>query len=248
MRRGEAGAALEHGDDHRQPLLIEIIRQASRRAVCGLADERLHFDEHRPRSDDRSDHARTAGPLLPSAEKDLRWVGDLAKSGIVHRQDADLVDRTEAIFIGAKDAVFAAGLAFEVENRVDEMFEQPRSRDCAVFRDVAYDKARAARTFGVLHERRGAVANLRDASRVRVRLGQPNRLNRIDDQGEWMSPLEAVEHRAQIRLGIDEQCAIGFWADRAVGTQSDLCGRLLAAHVHDFAMRRQQRGNLQEQR
>ena len=72
-------------------------------------------------------------------------------------------------------------------------------------------------------------------------------MNRIDDQRERRSRCEPIEHRAQIRLGIDEQRASSL-AQRAIRAQLDLRGRLLAADVDDFAVSRQARRDLQQQR
>jgi len=95
----------------------------------------------------------------------------------VHRKDADLVDRTEAILIGAQDPVFAAGLAFEVEHRVDQMLEQTRSGDRAVLGDVSHEERGASGALGEFHERLRAIANLGDASSVGFGVRQPHGLN-----------------------------------------------------------------------
>ena len=76
----------------------------------------------------------------------------------------------------------------------------------------------------VLHERLRAIANLRYASGVGVGLRQPHGLNRVDDHRERGSPLELVEDRAQIRLGIDEERAVIRRAERAIGAQPNLRG------------------------
>ena len=129
------------------------------------------------------------------------------KPVVVHREDADLVDRAEAVLVRAQNAVLAVRFAFEVEHRVDQMLEQPRPGDRAVFGDVADDERRAAGALRELHERLRAVANLRDAAGVRFRFGQPDGLNRIDDERERRLRFEPIEHRAQIRFGKDEQPA-----------------------------------------
>ena len=58
---------------------------------------------------------------------------------------------------------------------------------------------------------------------------------------------KTVEHRAQIRFGIDQQRRWKFCGQDTVGAQFDLRSRFFAANVDDFAVTRELRGELQEQ-
>ncbi len=62
------------------------------------------------------------------------------------------------------------------------MFDDARTGDRSVFGHVTDDERRAARTFGKLDQRLRAIANLAEAAGVRLRRGQPRRLDRIDDE------------------------------------------------------------------
>ena len=65
-----------------------------------------------------------------------------------------------------------------------------------------------SRAFGELHESLRAVAHLRNAACVTFGFGQPNRLNRIDDQRPRVHALQFVEHGAQIRFGKNEHVVL----------------------------------------
>jgi len=86
------------------------------------------------------------------------------QAALVHREDANLVGAPEPVLVRAHDAVRGAVLAFKIEHRVDEMFEQPRPGDRAVFRDMSDHEGRAAGAFGEFHQGARAIANLRDAA------------------------------------------------------------------------------------
>ena len=124
-------------------------------------------------------------------EKQLRRIGDLVHAAFAHREDADLVDAAEAVLVRAHDPVLAALVALEVQHRIDEVLEQTRAGDRAVFGHVADEHGRAARALGELHQRLRAVADLRDAPGVRLELGQRDRLDRVDDEHRWPQPLRA---------------------------------------------------------
>jgi len=92
-----------------------------RRAVRRFADQRLDFDEHRPRAHDARHHARAAGAPRGArpAQEELRRIAHLVHASLVEREDANLVDAAEAILVRAHDAVIGAVLALEIEYGVD---------------------------------------------------------------------------------------------------------------------------------
>ena len=57
-----------------------------------------------------------------------------------HFEDADLVSRAETVLHGAQHAEVMAALAFEIEDRVEQMLERFRTRDLTFFRDVVFDE------------------------------------------------------------------------------------------------------------
>ena len=163
----------------------------------------------------------------------------------MHCKDADLVDRSEAILVGAEDAVLAAGFAFEIEHRVDQVFEQSRTGNRAVLGHVTDDEGRAPGAFGVFHQRLRAVADLGDAAGVGFGFGQPHGLDRVDQKRRRPAPFELVEHGAQVRFRIDENRCVDLQTLRA---QFHLGGGFFAADVDDFAGAGETLRDLQQQR
>ena len=64
----ESRAAFEHGENHREPLLIEVIGEPPRRTVARFADERLHFDRA-PAANRRSKRRRTSRSAAACARR-----------------------------------------------------------------------------------------------------------------------------------------------------------------------------------
>ena len=79
-----------------------------------------------------------------------------------HGEEAELVDRAEAVLGGAHDAKAAAGLALEVEDGVHQVLEHPRAGDRAFLGDVADEDDRGGRGLGKADQLRRAFPQLRD--------------------------------------------------------------------------------------
>ena len=118
------------------------------------------------------------------------------------------------------------------------MLEQPRPGNRTVFGDVTDDERRAAGSFGELHQRLRAVANLRDAARVGFRFGQPDGLDRVDDDGQRRAFFQTIQNDAQVRFGEDQNAGARFRGQRALRAQLHLRGRFFAADVDDVAVGR----------
>src|SRR5690606_39601531 len=73
--------------------------------------------------------ARSLHDALPSStgQEDGGRIGHLAQAAVGHGKDAQLVHRPEAVLEGAQDAIAAAGLALEVQHRIDHVLEHART-------------------------------------------------------------------------------------------------------------------------
>ena len=159
---------LSGGQQHGQAVGIETLRDAPRRAKTHAIDERLHLDQQRPAAIARD---RDDAPGRGLAERAPgRWPPDCCTSlrpdAVMAKKPSSLTG-AEAILGGAHDAVTAAGLALEIQHRIDQVLEQARAGDRALLRDVADDDHRGP---GRLRKRtscRGALAQLRRPRRRR---------------------------------------------------------------------------------
>src|SRR6187200_2962568 len=125
----------EDGDDHGQTLWVDSGGDPPRHGEVARRDERLDLEEQWARPFERADHGRTGLVVLRAAEE-LGRILDSLQARARHLEDAELVRRPEPVFHRAKDAVRAVAVALEVQDAVDEVLEDPRSRDVPVLRHV----------------------------------------------------------------------------------------------------------------
>jgi hypothetical protein len=235
----QAGAALEDRDDHRQPRGVDVGGQPPRRTVRCLADQRLNLDEHRAHRPTSVGTTHVPlGAFAALVQEQRRRIGDLVQPAIVHREDADLVGPAEAVLVGAHDAVLARLVAFEVQDGVDEVLEQPRPGDRAVLRDVPDDERRAARCAWRTPSALACSRALRDAAGERLDVGQPHRLDRVDD--EDVGDVAFEPSRTARRFVSANTSSVSLGAD-ALRAQLRLRRRLFAADVDACAPRRGER-------
>ena len=155
------------------------------------------------------------------ADEEERGVGDLLQAGIGHLEDADLGGRPEAVLHRAQQAEMLAGVAFEIEHRVDHVLDHARAGDLAVLGDVADQHDRGAARLGVADQRLRRGAHLRDrAGRALGEVG-PQRLDGIDDdEVDRRAGLQRREDVLDMRLGgeRDRRVARGRGARRGAGS------------------------------
>ena len=96
-------------------------------------------------------------------------------------------------------------LAFEIQNRVDDVFQSARAGNRSVFGNMTDEKNRDAARLRQHQELRGDFANLRNRSRRRFYLGRKSRLNRIDNQGRWLDSLNFAKDIFEISFRKQEQ-------------------------------------------
>jgi hypothetical protein len=77
--KADAAMGLEHCEHHRQPAWVPSDDGASRRAERGRRDQRLDFDEKRPRAFDAGEDGRAGLAEIAFREEELRRIGDSRK-------------------------------------------------------------------------------------------------------------------------------------------------------------------------
>ncbi len=110
-------------------------------------------------------------------------LADALQALLGHREDADLVDRAEAVLDRAHEAKARVRVALEVEHRVDDVLEHARAGERAVLGDVAdQDDRRAARL--------GQRASAAPRTRAPARPSRAPSVQRLAVDG-----LDRVDHR-----------------------------------------------------
>ncbi len=129
---------------------------------------------------ERDQHARPRHRLAVRRQEDRARVADALQALLGHREDADLVDRAEAVLDRAHEAKARVRVALEIEHGVDDVLQHARPGERAVLGDVADEHDRRPARLGGARQLRRALAHLRDrAGRRRERLAVDG-LDRID--------------------------------------------------------------------
>ena len=209
--------------------------------------ERLHLDGERPAPLERDRDARAAHGVAGAAEEEARGVGHLGDAVAGHLEASDLVGGAEAVLEGAHESERRLPIALELAHDVDEVLEQARPRDRAVFRDVADEEHGQLPVFRDPDERRRDLAHL--ARLAGQAVGQRTRhgLHGVDDEQLWAHLVDLAEDRGEIGLGGEVELTVE--CARAAGPESHLRHRLLGAHVeHPPAGRRHPGGDFEQER
>ena len=234
------------GQQHRQAIGVEPLRDAPRRAEAHAVDQRLQLDEQGPPALARHGDNAAGGRLRRAREKNSRRVPDLLQSARAHGEEAQLVHRAEAVLGGTHDAIAAAGFAFEIQHGVHQVLEQARACDHALLGQVADNDDGGAARLGVAHQLRGALAQLRHCPGPRARAPRLHGLDGIDDQHRRALLGGERQDRRQVRVRHHSQ-GVGPEGE-TLRTQAHLGHRLLAARVDHRARGGHTSRDLQEER
>ena len=141
-----------------------------------------------------------------------------------------------------------AALAFEIENRVDQMLDRLWSCDLPIFGDMTDEQKRRAARLGVAHEIERRRAHLRDGAGCGFERRRPDRLDGID--GDDAGRFAAVERGENVLdTGRRAQRHRRLADAHARRAEAHLRHRLFAGDVDRMAARcRVGRQRLQDQR
>ena len=175
----------------------------------------------------------------------MDWRPDEGRAG--HLEHAKLADRAKAVLDGADDAMGMMPLAFEIEDRIDDVLKRLRPREVAVLRHVADKNGRNVLAFRREQELRRRFAHLSDAAGRRLELDGKDGLHRVDDDQRRLEPRDLFENAldAGLRQQVERRCADA----KAVAAAFDLVLGFLAGRIEDWSdIGREMRGGLQQQR
>lgn len=163
-----------------------------------------------------------------------------------HLEHTDLIRRSKTVFHGAQNAERQATLAFEIDHRIDEVFDDAGAGDLSVLGNVPDQDHNRAGFLGEAHQFVCARAHLRDRAGRSFDTISPQRLDRIHYDNLGFQRFQAFEDFAEIGFsGEADICIARLEAARAV---LHLRFRFLAGHVrHRCAMARKRRRYLQQQ-
>ena len=96
------------------------------------------------------------------AQQLLRRIRHNLHSGFRHLENAQLIDRPEAVFDRAQQPIFLLTVALEVQHDVHHVFQHSRPGNRAVLRHMPDKENRRAALLAQAHDLARAFANLAD--------------------------------------------------------------------------------------
>ncbi len=183
----------------------------------------------------------------PITKKELGGIRDGRETILSHAKDADLVHAAESVLRRTQHAVIERALALEVQNRIDDVLERPRTRDAAALRDVAHDEDGGAALLREAHQARGALAHLPDVAGRALEITGVNSLDGVDDEHRRRRRGRRRNDRLEVCLA--EETHVTGIVGETIRPEFDLERALLARSVKRRAPRQlESRRHLKQQR
>lgn len=191
-----------------------------------------------------------AGAVLGEFEQHSGGIFDGFKACGAHAEEADLEGVAEAVFGAADDAVVVVGIAFEVEDGVDDVFHEFGAGEEAFFGDVADEADGGAGGFGEIDELGAAIAELGDAAGGAGVVGAVDHLDGVDDAEGGLDAAEGGRDSFEVGFSEDLEGGVLFAGDaETLGAKLGLLGGFFGGHIEDtFAVGGEMGEGLEEER
>ena len=237
----------EHGKQHRDAARVDAVGDSTRVRRVGFLHKRLDLDGERSPSLEGDRDARAADGFWPLAQEQAGGVWDFGHAFAGHLEAADLVGRAETVLDRADEPQRRVPVTLDVCHDVDEVLEEARACDRAVFGDVADDDDRHASCLGDADEGRRNFTDLARLAGERVDGVARDGLHRVDDDEAGVEAFDLAEHRRQIGFAREVEGVVECVG--ALGAHPHLVDRLLGGGVeHSGALRGDARRELEEDR
>ena len=135
-----ATMAMQHRQQHRQPVLIQAHSNASRISPLGHIHQRLNLHQHRPSAFPDHHHHAAGSCLLAAVQEDGTGVLHFLQALFQHRKHAQFVNRAKAVLDAPQGAVTAIAGAFQQDGAVDHMLQYFRPSQAAILGNVAHQE------------------------------------------------------------------------------------------------------------
>ena len=162
----EARTLFKNREQEGKPLLVQTAGHPTSVSVGARADERLNLDQNRARSFDGTQDRRP-GCILPDVPRRniFEGLGTGSSPDEVISNTPSSLTAPKRFFDGADDTMGVVPLAFEVEDRIDDVLERLRPGQAPVFRHVSHYECRNVLAFRREQQLSGGFADLSDAAR-----------------------------------------------------------------------------------
>jgi hypothetical protein len=243
--QGDARMAAQYRQQHREAPRVEPLCDTTGSTEARGVHQRLNLHEEGAPALARCHDDAARHRCRGASQEDGRRIANLLETRIRHREEGHLVHRAKAVLRGPQQAVATAGVAFEIQHRVDQMLQELRTGDAAILGHMADNEDRRPACLRKAHQRRGALAQLLGRARTRGDCGELHRLDRIDDE-ERRLPLGS-ECQDPVEVVVGDEDELGRRKTETPCPQGGLGHGFLATCINDRAILRQPRGHLQQE-
>ena len=199
----DLGSLLEHTDEHREPRTVDTDARAPRELLIVRlgGHESLHFAHEGTATVDAGREHGAGDVAAAVGEEVSARVADGHEAFARHLEETHFLRRPEPVLEGTEHADAAGTIALEVQDDVDEVLEDPRARDGALFGDVPDEQHGDSAIARFPREPSSTFSNLTDGAGGRGNLRVEHRLDGIDDQYGRRSVVHRVQDGAELRIG-----------------------------------------------
>ena len=206
--QAHAGSTAQDGHQQGQAVRVDAGSGAPRAAVTSRRHESLNLHQQGPRALERCPGDAAGSVLVGGGQKRSARIDDLGQSALRHLEDAHFLRGAETILGRAEQPQGRGPLPFQVQHRVDEVFQRLGSGEGAVLGHMTDQDHRDPVSLGHLHQSKSAFADLADASGRPFEFVGGNGLDGVDDQRDRTRLAGKLDDSTDIRLRNDRY-AIG---------------------------------------
>ena len=164
-----------------------------------------------------------------------------------HFKHAQLVDRAEAVFHRAQQAILMLIIALKVQHHIHHVLQHARAGNRALLGHMPHQDDGAAVGLGIAHQYRRAFTHLADAARRAGKVRAVHGLDGVDHGEIRLDGIELFLNRIHGVFGQHQNLLVPH--AQAVGAQANLPRAFFARYIqHALAHARHARAHLQQQR
>ena len=209
VEQGHAPVAVQHGQQHGQPVVLQSHGQAPGIGQGAVVHQRLDLQQQRPAALADAGHHAAGGALVMARQEDRRGMSHLLQSRIRHGEHAQFVHRAEAVLHRPQHPIAPPGVALEGQHGIHHVLQHPRPGQRAVLGDMADEHDDDAALLGEAHQLRRRFAHLAHGAGRAGQLLGVHGLNGVDHHQPRPARLGAghdtlhrrLRHQRQRRLG-----------------------------------------------
>ncbi len=245
IRHLQPAVAMQHRQQHGETVVIHAHRHPARIGELGVVHQRLQLHQQGTGSlpDHHDDGSRSL--LLPAAQEDGGGVAHLLHSLPRHGEDAELVDRAEAVLVGTQGPEAGVMPAIQQHGAVDAVLQHLGAGQGTVLGDMAHHEDGHVVLLGITGQQGGRLPYLGDGARRGLHVRHVHHLDGVDDHD--LGLLLLGDEADLLDTGLRQHAQLVGGQAQTAGTHGHLLQRLLAGDIQGLHTLRQPAHGLQQQ-